>query len=93
MLFMSCVCHAFASVHCCLVVTGWEAADLWALFVMFYCVFVTFPYGILGQVWHLIVSIPDLCRLSYFALPVLYNRYIIKHAQEYVSKRLFVHAC
>ena len=30
------------------------------------CVFVTFPYGVLGQVWYLIVSIPDLCLLSYF---------------------------
>ena len=38
----------------------------WLLFVMFNCVFVTFPCGILGQVWYLIVSIPDLCRLSYF---------------------------
>ena len=28
--------------------------------------FVTFPYGILGQVWCLIVSILDLCLLSYF---------------------------
>ena len=28
--------------------------------------FVTFPCGILGQVWHLIVLIPDLCPLSYF---------------------------
>ena len=36
------------------------------LFVMFNCVFVTFPCGILGQVWYLIVLIPDLCRLSYF---------------------------
>ena len=27
------------------------------------CVFVTFPYGILGQVWYLIVSIPDLLLL------------------------------
>ena len=27
-----------------------------------------FPIGILGQVWYLIVSIPDLCRLSYFEL-------------------------
>ena len=36
------------------------------LFVMFNCVFVTFPYGILGQVWYLIVLIPDLCHLSYF---------------------------
>ena len=30
-LFMSCVFHAFASVHCCLVVTCWEWADLLAL--------------------------------------------------------------
>ena len=27
-----------------------------------------FPIGILGQVWHLIVSIPDLCTLTYFKL-------------------------
>ena len=31
-----------------------------------YCIFVTFPCGILGQVLYLIVSFPDLCRLSYF---------------------------
>ena len=36
------------------------------LFVMFDCVVVTFPCGILGQVWYFIVLIPDLCRLSYF---------------------------
>ena len=40
----------------------------WLLFVMFNCVFVTFPYGIQCQVWYLIVLIPDLCRLSYFEL-------------------------
>ena len=40
----------------------------WLLFVMFTCVFVTFPCVILGQVWYLIVSIPDLCRLSYFCI-------------------------
>ena len=38
----------------------------WLLFVFVYCVFVTFPFGILGQVWYLIVSIPDPCCLSYF---------------------------
>ena len=32
-------------------------------FVRFNFVFVTFPYGILGQVWYLIVSIPDLLLL------------------------------
>ena len=36
------------------------------LIVMSYCDFVTFPFGILGQVWYLIVLIPDLCCLSYF---------------------------
>ena len=30
------------------------------------CVLVTCPYGVLGQVWHLIVSTPDLCLLPYF---------------------------
>ena len=31
MCFAFCVSHAFASVHCCLVVTCWESADLLAL--------------------------------------------------------------
>ena len=43
-------------------VTCWERADLVALlYVMFYYVFVTFPRGVLGQVWCLIASIPDMC--------------------------------
>ena len=46
----------------------------WLLFVMFNCVFVTFSCGFLGQTWYLIVSIPDLCRLSYLILRVgLFN--------------------
>ena len=32
---------------------------------VFWC-FVTFPYGVLGQVWYLIVWIHDLCLLPYF---------------------------
>ena len=31
-------------------------------------IFITFTCGILGQVWYLIVSIPDLCLLSHFGL-------------------------
>ena len=38
----------------------------WLSFVMFNCVFVIFPCDILSKVWYLIVSIPDLCQLSYF---------------------------
>ena len=37
----------------------------WLSFVVSNCEFVTFPIGILGQVWYLIVSIPDLCTLTY----------------------------
>ena len=41
------------SVPCSLVVTCWEKADLLALlYVMFSCVFVTFPYGVLDWVWY-----------------------------------------
>ena len=31
MLFLYCVCHAFAPGHCCLVVTCWKKAGLLAL--------------------------------------------------------------
>ena len=50
--FLLCVSHAFASVHCCRVVTCWERADLLALVDDVYCIFVTFPCSILGQVWY-----------------------------------------
>ena len=69
MLFMSCDCHAFVSVHCCFVVTCLIRADLLVLVCDVYCGFVDFPCGILGRVWYLIVSIPDLCHLSYFYYP------------------------
>ena len=56
-LFMYCVCHAFGA---------GKMLNSWFSFVVLNCVFVTFPCGILGQVWNSIVSIPDLCSLSYF---------------------------
>ena len=68
MLFVSCVSrHAVASVHCCIVVTCWESADLFAIVGDVYCIFVTFSCGIQGQVLYLIVSFPDLCLHSYYA--------------------------
>ena len=62
--------RAFVSVHWCLVVTFWERADLLALVGDVFCIHITFPYGILGQVWYVIVSFPDRCRLSYFNCPL-----------------------
>ena len=42
---------------------GWPLGYLvWNVFLCF----VTFPYGVSGQVWYLIVSIPDLCFLLHF---------------------------
>ena len=41
-----------------------KGLTFWLSFVVSNCVFVTFPCGILGQVWYLIVSIPDRCHLS-----------------------------
>ena len=53
----------------------------WLLFGMLNCVFVTSPCGILGQVWYLILSIPDICGLFYFysyikVLPWLVRLYV-----------------
>ena len=56
---------------------AWKGLTSWLSFVMFYCVFDTFPCGILGQVWYLIVSIPDLFQLSYF-VPVNHGLVIIR---------------
>ena len=47
-------------------VTRRERADILALVCDVYCDLVAFPFGILGQVWYLIASVPDPCRLSYF---------------------------
>ena len=64
-MFHVCICCAVMAVSCSLVITCWERAGLLALLcVMVSCVFVTFWYGVLGQViWYLIESISDLCLL------------------------------
>ena len=64
-MFRICLCYAVLSVPCNLVITCWKKAGFLVLFcVMFSCVFVTFLYGVMGQVWYLIVSIPDICLLD-----------------------------
>ena len=61
-LFMSCVCYAF----CALWSPAGKGLTSWLSFVVSNCKFVPFPIGILGQVWYLIVSVPDLYTLTYF---------------------------
>ena len=64
------LCLVFAMLSRLLIAALWSPAGKkptpWLLFAMFNYVFVTFQCGILGQVWYLIVSIPDLCHLFYF---------------------------
>ena len=68
LLYFVFVYHTGLSVPYSLVVTCWEWADFSALlYVMFSCVFVAFPCGVLDQVWYLIVLIPDLCIIPYFS--------------------------
>ena len=50
----------------CLVVTCWERTVLLALVCGDQLWVCHFPSGILGQVWYLIVLIPDLSTLTYF---------------------------
>ena len=61
------VCHAFLSVYCSLEFFCWERAGLLALlYVMCSCVLVTYPCGVLGRVWYLVISILHLCLLTNF---------------------------
>ena len=60
-----CLCLVFLMRLRLFIAALWSA-DLMALVGDVNCIFVTFLCGILGQVWHLIASFPDLCLLSYF---------------------------
>ena len=70
-----CFMFVFAMLSCLFLAALWSPAReragvLALLFVMFSCVFITFPSCALGQVSNLIVSTPDLCLLYlYYAAP------------------------
>ena len=63
------LCFVFVQLSRLFIAALWSPArkglTSWLLFVIFNIVFVTLPCGILGHMWYLIVSIPDLCHLSY----------------------------
>ena len=64
------LCLVFAKLSRLFIAALWSPAGKgltsWLLFVMFNSDFVPFPCGTLGQLWYLIISIPDLCCLFYF---------------------------
>ena len=62
-LCLLCLCaHLFI---CALWSPAGKVLTSWLSFVVSKCEFVT-SIGILGRVWYLIVSIPDLCTLTFF---------------------------
>ena len=64
---LSCVYYVFVRV-CLYVLCGHLLGKGWPLGSRLWCLLWVchFPNGILGEVWYLIVSIPDLCTLTYF---------------------------
>ena len=63
---LQCLCACL--LICALPSPAGKGLTYWLLFVVSNCDFVTLPIGILGQVWYLIVAIPDLCTLNHFAM-------------------------
>ena len=69
MLFVFVICHSVVSASCGLLVACWKMACLLALWCVVFSVFyVGFQCGVLGHVWCLIASIPDLCHFPYVHL-------------------------
>ena len=87
-----CLCHTVMSVSCSGVVICWERAYLLALLhVMFSCCcFVTFLCGVMGQLWYLIVSIPDICLLSYFAELTELNTFMNHNVNRIVNIKAYL---
>ena len=71
---------------CLFIFALWSPAGkwltFWLSFVMSNCAFVTFPIGILGQVWYLIVLIPDLCTFAYFVVFVFLSKQTTKQKKN-----------
>ena len=68
LLFMFRVCHAVLSVHCSLVVTCWERANLLALLYVMFLVFLSLSMWCPGSGVVLDLSISDVCLLPFFVL-------------------------
>ena len=79
-LFHVCLCYAALAVPCRLMITLCDGTNFLTLLCS--CDFAIFPYGVSGQVWHLIVLIPDLCHLLYFASFTFHYFFIRERERE-----------
>ena len=86
-----CVMFVFV-VPCSLLIACWKRADLLALLcVVFSCVFVTFSYGVSGQMWCLIVWIPGLCLPLYFET-VITKITVMKKSKSNSYLNIYLHS-
>ena len=67
------LCLCVSLFICALWSSAGKGLTSWLSFVVYNCEFVTFPIGILCQVWYLIVLISDLCTLTLFYLVYLHD--------------------
>ena len=76
--FLSCVCYVFLSI-CLYVLCGHLLGKGWPLDSGLWCLTLSLSlsHWYLGQVWYLIVSIPDLCTLTYLALSISDNHWFV----------------
>ena len=80
------LCFVFVMLSCLFIVALWSPAGKGLAPCLFLCVmFVTFTCGVLGQVWYLIVSIPDLCLLTYFEMNEIRVSTIMRLAKPNIS--------
>ena len=86
LLLMFCVCHAYLSFHCSLVVTCWERADLLTgLYVKFSCVLSLFHFWCSGSgvvldcidSWSLLSCL--LCKYQKCISPFIYRSNFVSH--------------
>ena len=88
MLFLPCVlCFRVRLFIVALWSSAGKGLTSWLSFVMSNCAFVTFPFGIQGQVCYLIVSIPDLCPLSFLLKYIIIPSHSITMVRNYYIHR------
>ena len=91
---LSCVCYVFVRV-CLYVLCGHLLGKGWPLGSRLWCLLWVchFPIGILGQVWYLIVSIPDLCTLTYFNASITSKEFVYAHCCLYSLLNCYYNNC
>ena len=87
-MFFPCLCTRLFI--CALWSPAGKGLTSWLLFVVSNC-----EFGILGQVWYLIVSIPDLCTLTYIDIATIIdnNSKRILNLQKDVQRPLINNVC